>query len=159
MLQTMTDAELERFVRSEIEEYLASMPDAVFGMLSPAFVRCSAANLSLTVRIHTSAWMRNANNVCHGGAIAAMLDGMGGLLARSLSKTGWIAPTVCLQVSYLKAVPLDIDVDVTVAATHAGSQIIQLRSELTDPTDEGEGAGEGEDKTLYATGSGTQFVR
>ncbi len=144
-----TDADMERFIRAEIAEYSVSMADALFGMMAPQFVRCSAADRSLTVRIHTVPWMRNANNVAHGGAIAAMLDGMGGLIARCFSCTGWIAPTINFQVSYLKAVPIGVDVDVCITATHAGMQITQLRSELTDPSG----------STLYATGSGTQFSR
>ena len=146
---SMDDQEIERFVRKEIEDYQAAMPDAVFGMMSPAFVRCSAEERSLTVCIRTKPWMRNGNGVTHGGAIATMLDGMGGLLARCVSSTGWIAPTISFQVSYLKPVPIDADVHVTITATHAGVRIIQLLSTLTDPSG----------GTLYATGSGTQFTK
>lgn len=141
---------MEAYLQSEMLERYADMPDAVYGMLHPRFVRCDYVNRTFEAVIHTQAWMRNGNGVMHGGVIATALDGMGGLLTRCYSPVQKISPTCNLSVSYILPVPMDAQMHVRMHVTHAGRRLLFVSGEAFLPFD-------GEER-LCATSTATYVV-
>ena len=101
-------------------DYLSQLKgngDGTFnGMLSAKLRGCDYEKRWLELAIETKSWMSNPDGVVHGGVSAAMLDMTMGLLCRYFSGGG-MAPTVSLQMNYLRPVPVDA--------------VICLRAELT----------------------------
>ena len=129
MAKPKDQRQMEAFLQSMMLEHYADMGDAVYGMLHPRFVQCDFDNRTLTVVIHVEPWMRNANHVMHGGAIAAALDGMGGLLTRCYTPADTIAPTCNLSISYILPVPMDAQLHVRMRATHTGRHMLFVGGE------------------------------
>ena len=142
-------AQMDAYVKSNMLEMVTDMSDAVYGLLHPRLVACDFCGRSVVAVFRTTPAMRNSNNVLHGGVTATMLDSIGGVVTRCFTPAAAIAPTVSLQVSYLEAIPLDVDVHVRASVTHAGRKLLHVRSEAFDPE---------EPERVYATGTAVYFI-
>ncbi len=142
--------QMEAHIQSEMMEMYANLQDAVYGMLHPRFVRCDFAARTFESVIQVQSWMRNGNNVMHGGVIATVLDGMGGLLVRCYTPTNRIAPTCNLSVSYLRPIQMDAQLHVRMRATHAGNRLLFIYGEAFLPY-------EGEEQ-IHATSTATYII-
>ncbi|MEG1756620.1 MAG: PaaI family thioesterase [Clostridia bacterium] len=121
--------QMESKITSDMRELFAAIPDSVYGMLHPRLVACNFNSRTLEVIVMTTAWMRNINQVVHGGVIATALDNIGGLLACCFSTSGMVAPTVSLQISYQHAIPIDAELHVRAYLVHNGQHLIHVRTE------------------------------
>ncbi|MEA4815453.1 MAG: PaaI family thioesterase [Lachnospiraceae bacterium] len=70
------------------------------------FEDASLKDIAFTSSIETGAWAANPNGTIHGGIIAAILDQSMGVLSTCLTG-GKITPTISMNISYAKPVPLD----------------------------------------------------
>lgn len=122
-------AQMEAYIKSAMDDCHTRMPDAVYGLMAPRFVRCDYEARTFEAAIQAQPWMRNSNDVMHGGVIASALDGMGGQLARCYVPSGTIAPTCSLSVSYLLPVPMDAELHVRMHATHTGHRMLFVSGE------------------------------
>lgn len=143
-------AQMEATIKSRFLELYADMPDAIYGMLHPRLVSCSFEQRSMEAVVYTQPWMRNSNHVVHGGVIATILDSIGGATLHCFMPLGSTAPTVSLQISYLKPVPLDAPLHVRGTITQAGKNLLYVRTEAFHPDDP---------THVYATGSGVHFIQ
>lgn len=143
-------AQMEAAIKSRFLELYADMPDAIYGMLHPRLVCCNFEQRSMEAVIQTQPWMRNVNHVVHGGIIATILDSIGGSTLYCFTPVGSTAPTVSLQISYLKPVPLDMPLHVRGTITQAGKNLLYVRTEAFHPDDP---------THVYATGSGVHFIQ
>ncbi len=142
-------AQMEAYVKSNMLEMVADMADAVYGMLHPRLVSCDYSKRFVEAVFHTNATMRNSNNVLHGGVTATMLDSIGGVVSRCFTPVTAISPTISMQVSYIEAIPLDVDVHVRASVIHAGRKLINVRMEAFDPEAR---------ERFYATGEAVYFI-
>ena len=93
--------------------------------LPMSVVRADGPGLSLTFCFRTSKVMENPWGVTHGGMLALALDWAMGASARTILDQ-CDAPTVSMQIDYLKPVPLDADLYIRVEVDHAGKNLAHL---------------------------------
>lgn len=117
-------------------------------MLNPRFISCDYNKKSVLIAMDTQNWMTNPSQIVHGGVTASILDFAMGLLARC-STTGYMTPTVSMDVSYLRPVPLEKTVFVEAQITMAGFSVCHVTAKVWV-----EGA---EDKPV-ATSTGVYYV-
>lgn len=150
-MPVLTDqVQMEAYVKSDMREMVTNMADAIYGMMHPRLVACDFEARSVEAVFATQPWMRNGMGVVHGGMIATMLDSIGGIAARCFVPYGVVAPTVTLQTSYLRTVPIGTQVHVRANVIFPGKHILQLQTVAFD----------GEDSTrIFATGSAVHYVK
>ncbi len=150
-MPVLTDqSQMEAYVESNMLEMVADMADAVYGRLHPRLVACSFEQRTVEAVFAMQPWMRNGNNVVHGGVIATMLDSIGGVVARCFTPQDAISPTVTLQVSYLYAIPIDARVHVRAGVTFPGRRLLHICTEAFDAED---------GTRLYATGTAMHYIK
>lgn len=73
--------------------------------IQPRFESCDFAKKTLTVSVRVEDFMRNTNNVMHGGAVATVMDtAMGSLTFYMCGEH--LTPTININVSYERPIPL-----------------------------------------------------
>lgn len=126
--QAEMETALAEFCRHIREDY----PGTVNAGLSPRFVRCSFRENCYTIAFPCLDWMSNPGGVTHGGVTAAMLDtAMGGLTY--LCAGNRPTPTISMQVSYVRPVPLGGTVHADVRLTSAGRTLAFVTAVLYAP--------------------------
>lgn len=128
-----------------IEEYrndiidLLSIPDEEKAVKYPThyFNRIGFVDVSdegeLTLSYDVQMHHRNGNMLLQGGMLASFIDDNFGIMTHSLSQRHHLS-TIDLNITYHKAVPVDIDrVLVTSHITSAGKRIVSLRAEAYTP--------------------------
>ena len=143
--QAEMEAALAEFCRHIREDY----PGTVNAGLAPQFVCCDFSADRYTIAFPCGDWMSNPGGVTHGGVTAAMLDtAMGGITYVCAGNRP--TPTVSMQVSYVRPIPLDSTVYVDVQLTGAGRTLSNVTAAMY-PADHPE--------QVLATAAGTYFSR
>lgn len=134
------------------EEYFRWMREECEGtynaMLNPRFVSCSYDRKTLLLAMETQDWMTNPSRMVHGGVTASVLDFAMGLLAR-YGTTGLMTPTISMDVSYLRPMPLGKTILVEAQITMAGVSVCHVTARAWV---------EGAEDKLVATSSGAYYV-
>lgn len=146
-------AEQARFqsaMQASIDRLHETARGTVGDSLSFRLIDCSAKERAYTLRASTAEWMRNVNHTLHGGMCAAVLDQAMGFAAYCAMPAPGIAPTIQLQVNYLRAIPVGEDVNVRMRVVSATKHLIHITAEAW--------TGENEGRTCL-TASATYFFR
>ena len=117
-------------------------------MLDAQFVSCDYEKKTVLVALDTKPWMTNPTSMVHGGITASVLDFTMGLLAR-FSTTGYMTPTVSMEVSYLRPMPLGERVMAEAEITMAGFSLCHATAKAWT---------ESAPEKLVATAAGSYFV-
>ncbi|MPL99730.1 hypothetical protein SDC9_45951 [bioreactor metagenome] len=117
-----TQSELETAIQKFIEVLNTWRPGTVNAMMPTGYENCSLEKRTLTVSCDTLAWMSNPVEQMHGGIISAALDSAMGILVYVLSG-GKFPPTVSLQISYVRPIPLGKRIMITSRAESVGRTV------------------------------------
>lgn len=153
MSHTNCKEEQKRFaqaMQASLDRLHDCAPGAVGDSLSLRLLDCSAQARTYTLRASTAEWMRNVNHTLHGGMCAAVLDQAMGCAAYCAMPAPGIAPTIQLQVNYLRAIPVGEDVNLRIRVVSVTRHLIHVVSEAW--------TGENESRTCL-TASATYFFR
>ncbi len=117
------------------------------GMLGAELVSCDYEKKTLLVAMDTKDWMTNPSQMVHGGVTASLLDFSMGLLAR-YATTGYMTPTISMEVSYLRPAPLNGRLYVEAQVSMAGFTVCHVTAKAwaEDP------------QKLIATSAGAYYV-
>jgi len=143
-----TQEELEELAKAFVQTVIARRPGAMNDLLHPEYVTCSLAEGTLTLAYRGADWMSNPVGVMHGGVIASVLDVTMGVQAYLLGGQV-MPPTMTMQVSYLRPVPLTGRTLVRVRCDSAGRTKVALTAELWN---------EDRPEKRLATASGLYYV-
>ena len=126
--QERTQEKMEEYMKQAVAWNMEEQPNAVNGMMHPAYVECSLEEKSLTCDYKMLPWMVNRGGNCHGGIICTAFDQVTGAVARYFC-TQTYAPTIEMDVRYLRPVGLDDTMRVTARAIVTGKTISQLTAQ------------------------------
>lgn len=133
-------------------EYFQWMREACDGtfnaMLNARFISCDHEKKTVLIAMDTEDWMTNPSHIVHGGVTASILDFTMGLLARYCT-TGYMTPTISMDVSYLRPMPLGKTVLVEAQITMAGFSVCHVTAKAWV---------EGAEEKIIATSSGAYYV-
>lgn len=116
---------LEEYVEKTLKENNVDQKDSINGMMRPQKVSCSYAEKTLTFAFPLQPWQVNRVGNLHGGIICTAFDLTVAALARFYAGENF-APTISLDVKYVRPVSVDDTLIVKAAATAAGRRITQL---------------------------------
>ncbi len=94
-------------------------------MLNARFVSCDYEQKTARIAMDTQPWMTNPSQMVHGGVTASILDFTMGILARYCT-TGYMTPTISMEVSYLRPMPLEKTIFVEARITMAGFSVCHV---------------------------------
>lgn len=141
-------AGMERAFRKYFEDAREQFPGTFNVLLDTGFYACDYEKKTLTLSMALRPWMSNPGHILHGGVTASVLDMTMGLLCRYVSN-GHMTPTVNMNVSYLRAVPMKGTVLVRAEVTRCGRTICSAVSSMYLA---------GEEERVLAAASGAYFV-
>lgn len=119
---------LEEHVKKTLHENNVEQAATLNGMMKSEDGGCSYEDLSLTFRFPVQHWQVNRVGTLHGGMICSAFDLTIAALARFCAREHF-APTVSLDVKYIRPVQEGDTLVVTAKATAAGKRITQLIGE------------------------------
>ena len=140
--------EMEQITREYVGIHNRCHPGTMSSMTHPQFVECSFEEQTLTLAFAGEEWMRNPVGVMHGGITAAVIDITMGMLTYVLAGQV-MPPTISLQISYLRPVPLGGRIIVRARADSVGRTKAALVAELWS---------EEQPKKRLATGTGIYYT-
>lgn len=117
--------EMEAYQKNSVAETYTEQAEIINGMMRVEAVGCSAEEMSMTFKFPVLEWQKNRVGLMHGGAICAAFDFSMAALARFCSVANW-APTVSLDVKYIRPAEVGDFVILKTEATAVGKRIIQL---------------------------------
>ena len=119
---------LEKHVEKTLHENNVIQKDTLNGSMKGRNGGCSYEDQSLTFVFPTEEWQANRVGNLHGGMICTAFDMTIAALARFYAGENF-APTVSLDVKYIRPVKIGEEFEVTARATLAGRRITQLTAE------------------------------
>ncbi|MGI6736496.1 MAG: PaaI family thioesterase [Anaerovoracaceae bacterium] len=122
--QARMEAHLARTMEENNEQQRARLN----GMMRSRSGGCSYADRTLTLHFPLDEWQANRAGSLHGGMLCTAFDMTMAALARFYAGEKF-APTVSLDVKYIRPVAVDDELVVTAKATAAGRRITQLTAE------------------------------
>ena len=99
--------------------------------LCPRLICCDGHSLTVELEYDTKAWTSNPMGIVHGGILALMLDNAMGLTCYCLY--GHFTPTISMNLTYARPVPLNQTVRLRVCVTLAGHSTAQLQAQIFSP--------------------------
>lgn len=99
--------------------------------LCPRLISCDGPSLTLELEYDVKPWASNPMGVTHGGVLALMLDNAMGLTCYCLY--GHFTPTISMNLTYARPVPLDQTVRLRVTVILVGSTTVQLQAQIFPP--------------------------
>lgn len=138
---------MEQDIRVGLER-LAAEENTMCGMMALRFERCDYEGRTLTVSMAAEPWMTNPLGVMHGGLVSSALDSAMGSLSSWWTGGAKRTPTVTMQTTFLRPVPLSGRVFLKSHLISGGRTLNHLSAELWAEGDEG--------RTL-ATATGSYF--
>jgi uncharacterized protein (TIGR00369 family) len=129
----MNPSSYEEAVASLLSQRALSLKGRINAMMQPRYVSSDPAAHSLTLAYPVLDWELNPFEILHGGIIAAAMDSTMGILSYILS--GCLAPTVNLNLSFLRPLQPGDELLVTARALHVGRSLIQLTAEASSAKD------------------------
>lgn len=130
----MTQKALEEHVKKTIYENNVVQKETMNGMMKCADGGCSFEDGSLTFEFPVQQWQANRVGKMHGGAICTAFDLTIAALARFYAGENF-APTISLDVKYVRPAEVGDTLIVTAKATSTGRRITQLTGEATRKSD------------------------
>ncbi|MCI5536573.1 MAG: PaaI family thioesterase [Clostridiales bacterium] len=119
---------LEEHVAKTLLENNIEQRDTLNGMMKSSEGRCSFEDKTLTFDFPVQPWQANRVGNLHGGMICTAFDLTIAALARFYAGENF-APTVSLDVKYIRPVKVGDTLTVTARATATGKRITQLTGE------------------------------
>ena len=119
---------LETHVEKTIYENNVVQEDQLNGMMKCSDAGCSFAEQTLAFAFPVQPWQSNRVGNLHGGVICTAFDMTIAALARFYAGENF-APTVSLDVKYIRPVKVGDELIVTAKATATGRRISQLTAE------------------------------
>lgn len=119
---------LEAHAERTLEENNVNQKDRINGMMRSEKAGCSYADKTLTFAFPAQQWQANRAGTLHGGIICTAFDLTISALARFFAGENF-APTVSLDVKYVRPVKVGDRMLVTAKATATGRRITQLTCE------------------------------
>ena len=126
----MTKEEMRKFMEGQVEDANVRQKDVINGMLKGKLLDCDPETNELVMEFPVLPWEGNRVGVMHGGAITAVFDLAMGNMARYVAQANW-APTVGIEVKFIRPIQVGDDLIVKVRATAAGKRITQMYAEIT----------------------------
>jgi acyl-coenzyme A thioesterase PaaI-like protein len=117
-------------------------------LIQMRFESCNYTDMSYICSFQPVDWMSNPDRTTHGGITATVFDQVMGFLAVQASG-GHATPTVSMQVSYLKPMPIGTRVYIRARLTACGRTLCHVTAEAWL---------EGHPETVTATAMGTYHV-
>lgn len=117
--------EMEAYLERTMEENNRVQKDTVNGMMQSIKIGCSYEDLSITLGFPVLQWQANRGGMMHGGVICTAFDITAAAVARFCAGENY-APTISLDVKYIRPVQLGDTLIVTAKATAAGRRITQI---------------------------------
>ncbi|MBQ3611056.1 MAG: PaaI family thioesterase [Firmicutes bacterium] len=121
---------LEAHVEKTLHENNVIQKDLINGMMKSEKVSCSYEDKTITFAFPVQQWQANRVGKLHGGIICAAFDMTIAALARFYAGENF-APTISLDVKYVRPVEVGDTMLVTAKAVSAGKRITQLTCEAT----------------------------
>ena len=131
----LDNAELETRIRGFLERINETNADAMCGMIKGSFVSVNAEIPELIVEYPVQYWERNAIGRMQGGVMGTLLDFTSGCLSCAI--TGGKPVTVTLNISYLRAGPLEGTRMVRTRATKLGRTLNYFAAECWEKSEPG----------------------
>lgn len=130
MRETLSEGQkrLEAHVDRTIEENNILQKDQINGMMRSEKVSCSFEDKTITFGFPVQPWQANRVGNLHGGMICTAFDLTIAALARFFAGENF-APTISLDVKYVRPVKVGDVMLVTAKATATGKRITQLTCE------------------------------
>lgn len=119
---------LEAHVKKTLKENNIDQHDTINGMMKSEMAGCSFEEGTITFAFPVQPWQVNRVGTLHGGMICTAFDLTIAALARFYSGENF-APTISLDVKYVRPVKVGDTMLVTAKATAAGRRITQLTCE------------------------------
>jgi len=113
---------------SEIISYIQKGPESVNTLMNPRLTGCSEKEKSITLEFPVLEWQLNPYDKMHGGLIATAFDEAFGVFAFYLSGKKPVV-SVNLTFNYLKPVPMNDAIRITVKATSLGRKLLTMSGE------------------------------
>lgn len=139
---------MELSLRGFIDQLNFGAPGSIDEGMALRFESCDIGEMSLVASFVGQPWMQNPVGNVHGGIIGTAFDEAIGTLA-FFSAGDRMAPTVSLQVSYIRPVPLERRVFIRSWVTSSGKTLINAMAEAWL---------DGEEDSLVATATASYFV-
>ena len=121
-------ARLEAHVERTLEENNIAQKDSINGMMKSRKAGCSYEDSTITFGFPVQSWQVNRVGKLHGGIIAVAFDMTIAALARFYAGENF-APTISLDIKYVRPVEVGDTLLVTAKAVAAGKRITQLTCE------------------------------
>ena len=121
-------ARLEAYVERTLYENNVRQKDSVNGMMRSQKAGCSYEDRTLTFAFPIQSWQVNRAGMLHGGIMCTAFDLTIAALARFCAGENF-APTISLDVRYIRPVKVGVTLLVTARATSEGRRVTQLTAE------------------------------
>ena len=119
---------LEQHCRVTLHQNNVEQKDTMNGLMRSEWGGCSFEDKTLTFEFPVQQWQANRVGNMHGGAICTAFDLTIAALARFYARENF-APTINLDVNYIRPVAMGETLAVTAKATSTGRRITQLTAE------------------------------
>lgn len=116
---------MEEYLDKTMHENNVVQEQTVNGMMKSIRIGCSYENTSITLGFPVQEWQANRGGMMHGGVICTAFDMTAAAIARFCAGENY-APTISLDVKYIRPVQLGDTLLVTAKATAAGKRITQI---------------------------------
>lgn len=117
--------EMEAYLDKTMYENNEMQKDTVNGMMKSEKIGCSYEDKAITLGFPVQPWQANRGGMMHGGVICTAFDMTAAAVARFCAGENY-APTISLDVKYIRPVQLGDTMLVTARATAAGKRITQI---------------------------------
>lgn len=117
-------AAFEEYIKDDLER----QNQMANGMMKPSFVGADPEGMSVTLHFPVLPWELNRVGTLHGGVMATMLDHTLGLAANCY--VGSWAPTLSLNVDYIRPAHLGDEILATATVVFIGRRVVRMRGQL-----------------------------
>ncbi|MEG0830618.1 MAG: PaaI family thioesterase [Anaerovoracaceae bacterium] len=119
---------MDAYLSKTMIENNVNQKETVNGMMKSIDMGCSYENKSITLGFPILLWQANRAGMLHGGIICTAFDMTMAAVARFFAGENY-APTISLDVKYIRPIQLEDTMIVTAKATATGKRITQLTAE------------------------------
>ncbi|MCI8647030.1 MAG: PaaI family thioesterase [Firmicutes bacterium] len=117
--------QMEEYLEKTMYENNVKQEQTVNGMMKSIKIGCSSHENSITLGFPVQEWQANRGGMMHGGIICTAFDITAAAVARFCAGENY-APTISLDVKYIRPVQVGDTLLVTAKATAAGRRITQI---------------------------------
>lgn len=117
--------QMEEYLEKTMYENNVKQEQTVNGMMKSVKIGCSGEEQSITLGFPVQEWQANRAGMMHGGIICTAFDITAAAIARFCAGENY-APTISLDVKYIRPAQVGDMLLVTAKATAAGRRITQI---------------------------------